>query len=142
MKLDEPVDSHTDEECHDIIENLNNDQLFFMYSQACYPGAFDNGLVWKGGPFEFSPYDSIVEYLLTCEHGAFACVANTRYGFGAYSLNGPSQYYDREFWDAVFGENKYNIGEAFVDSRHDNNGWINEYCMRYVYYETIFVDNS
>ena len=98
-EFDEPVIMRGGDilgECHDIVENLTNDQYFFGYSQACYPGAFDNYCGCEDSPYQ--PYDSIVEYLVTAEHGAFAFVANTRYGLGLwYSTNGPSQNFDREF---------------------------------------------
>jgi hypothetical protein len=138
MKLDEPVIMRGGEiqgPCHDVVENLTNNQYFFLYSQACYPGAFDN----KG-----VPYDCIVEAMLTEPHGAFACVANTRYGWGMRgSTDGPSQHFDREFWDAVFGEGKRCLGEANQDSKEDNIGIIDDDygLIRYCYYElTLFGD--
>ncbi|MEM0492794.1 MAG: C25 family cysteine peptidase [Candidatus Thermoplasmatota archaeon] len=144
MKLDEPVrwNGEVWSPIHDIL-NLTNDQYFFMYSQACYPGAFDNRgptpPYGNGGYFE---YDSIVEHMLASKHGAFACVANTRYGWGAaYSTAGPSQYFDREFFDALYGEGIRSLGRANQDSKEDNIGDIGYPLMRFCYYEiTLFGD--
>ncbi|GAI29604.1 unnamed protein product, partial [marine sediment metagenome] len=127
MKLDEPVRMRQGEiygECHDIVENLTNDRYFFVYSQACLSGAFDN----KSSDLEIYPYDCIAEYLTTkTEHGAFAAIMNARYGFGSIeSTDGPSHRFHREFLDAVFGENILQIGKANQDSKHDNLWRINQ----------------
>jgi len=46
---------------------------------------------------------------------------NARYGwFWAYSTDGDSQRFSREFWDAVFGENIPIISKANQDSKEDN----------------------
>ena len=61
---------------------------------------------------------------------------NARYGWGANnSTSGPSQYYDREFWDALFGEGTYELGWMNADSKEDNVGRINGECMRWCCYE-------
>ena len=61
---------------------------------------------------------------------------NTRFGFGAmFSTDGPSQRFDREFWDAIFGENKTQLRVANQDSKEDDLWRIDESCMRWCYYE-------
>jgi len=144
MKLYEPVKPLEDisfVECHDVIENMTNNQYFFGYSQACFSGSFDNKCCqdWGGG---YLKYDCIMEYLIGAPHGAFAFIANTRYGLGTMgSTNAPSQNYDREFFDALFGENIKNLGIANQDSKDDNIGKISYYGMRYCFYElTLFGD--
>jgi PKD repeat protein len=148
MKLDEPVFMRSGDisgPCHDII-NLTNEDYFFMYSQACLAGSFDNAypLGFDYGLTEDLVYlenDSIVEYMVTAEHGAFACIANTRYGLGYSSTDAPSQRFDREFWDAVFGEDIRNLGKANQDSKEDTIGQIDRYGIRYCYYTvTLFGD--
>ncbi len=146
MKLDEPVlmrEGVISGDCHDITDNLTNDQYFFMYSQACYSGSFDNkDYTMIDGHCGYLPYDCIAEHMVTAPHGAFACIANTRYGIGmGYSTDGPSQYFDREFFDALFGENIRSLGQANQDSKEDNIGRIDDWYIRFCYYEiTLFGD--
>jgi len=106
------------------VDGLTNTEYLFAYSQGCDAGAFDYN-------------DCIAEHWTVTAHGAFGGVWNARYGWGAgYSTDGPSQRYDREFWDAVYGENYYQVGKANHDSKEDNAYRINEACMRWCYYET------
>ena len=61
---------------------------------------------------------------------------NARYGFfWSFSTDGDSQRYNREFWDAVFGENITEIGRANQDSKEDNLYIINRSTMRWCYYQ-------
>ncbi|MBI5229474.1 right-handed parallel beta-helix repeat-containing protein [Candidatus Micrarchaeota archaeon] len=118
----------------DLLENNGN---AFIYSQACYPGAFDN---WNYEGF-FTKADSIAEYLVTGPHGPFAVIMNSRYGWGETgSTDASSQLYDRRFWDAVFGQSISRISEANDYSRTSSVSYLhtgtlkaNEY--RWVYYE-------
>ncbi len=105
------------------ILGLNNTNPFFLYSQGCNAGGFDKN-------------DSAAEYFtVKSEFGAFAAVMNARFGFGRYgSTDGPSQRYDREFFDAIFGEGKNRLGPANQDSKEDNIYRIYEQCMRWVFY--------
>ena len=80
--------------------------------------------------------DSIVEHFVTTPHGAFAFIANSRFGWGdPYGTNGASQYYDRQFFDAIFSEGIEEIGKANQDSKEDNIGFLSQEAMRWVYYE-------
>ena len=119
------------------VDGLTNDKFFFGYSQGCYAGSFDNRDApspYGGG--DYLPYDCIAEHLVTNPAGAFAFVANSRFGWGEQgSTNGASQYYDRQFWDAVFGERILNLGKANQDSKEDNIGYIFDDVMRFCYYE-------
>jgi len=117
------------------VDGLTNNELYFIgYSQGCYDGAFDGRTVFPGW---YTDYDCICEHLTTEAHGAVAFIANSRYGWGASgSTDGPSQHYDREFWDAIFSEHIFNIGIANQDSKEDNAGRINNSPFdRYCYYE-------
>jgi len=106
------------------IQGLSNTVLPFVYSQGCYAGAFDEG-------------DCMAEYFtVKTTHAAFAAIMCARYGWGIPgSTNGPSQYFNRFFWDAVFGENITSIGKANQDSKEENLKRINGECMRWCYYE-------
>jgi hypothetical protein len=113
-------------------DSLTNDHYFFGYSQGCYNGAFDN----RGPGGDPHANDSIVEHFVTTPHGAFAFIGNSRYGWGdRYGTNGASQYYDRQFFDAIFAECIEEIGRANQDSKEDNIGFISQVAMRWVYYE-------
>jgi hypothetical protein len=69
---------------------------------------------------------------------------NARYGwFWSYSTDGDSQRFQREFWDAVFGENIPEIGKANHDSKEDNLYIIGRSCIRWCYYQlNLFGDPS
>jgi len=113
-------------------DSLTNNHYFFGYSQGCYNGAFDNKGPWG---MEHAN-DSIVEHFVTTTHGAFAFIGNSRFGWGdPWGTNGASQYYDRQFFDAIFDEGIEEIGKANQDSKEDNIGFINQEAMRWVYYQ-------
>ena len=118
---------------NDDVDSLTNEELYFIgYSQGCYCGSFDDRDVYG----YYTDYDCISEHLTTQASGAVAFIANSRYGWGVhFSTNGPSQHYDREFWDAVLGEDIFNIGIANQDSKEDTAGWISDGVMRWCYYE-------
>ncbi len=106
--------------------NLTNDGVdhtyYLVYTQGCLCGAFEQ--------------TSITEQWTTIDNGAFAFISNSRYGWGSSSnTNGPSQRFDRQFFDAVFGEMLYQTGVANRDSKHDNVSVIGYECMRWCYYE-------
>ncbi|MFX0133993.1 MAG: C25 family cysteine peptidase, partial [Candidatus Hodarchaeota archaeon] len=117
---------------NDDVDNLKNDKYFFGYSQGCYDGAFDNR-----DPFmTYNDYDCIVEHFVNMENGSFAFIGNSRYGWGdPFGTNGASQYYDRQFFDAIFKENIIQIGPANQDSKEDNINYIDQEAMRWCYYE-------
>jgi len=110
------------------VDDLINDEYCFIYSQGCTAGGFDHD-------------DCIAEHFtVKTTHGAFAGIWNARYGWGmAGSTDGPSQRFDREFFDAIFSEGvrypkKTCLGVANQDSKEDNLWRINEPCMRWCYY--------
>jgi len=109
-----------------IMSSLTNVNHLFLYSQACLSGHFDGT-------------DCFAEYMnIKSDYAAFAVIMNARYGWGSsYSTDGPSQRFDREFWDAIFNpaENKLEIARANHDSKEDNIYRIDESCMRWCTYE-------
>lgn len=86
------------------------------YSQGCYNGAFDN----RGTTPNSYGSDCFAEKITTIETAEVACIANSRYGlYSPGNTDGASQYFDREFYDAIFGEDLTMIGEANGDSKSD-----------------------
>lgn len=114
--------------------NCTNDGIengfYIVYSQGCYCGAFDNR-----DPYGHYGEDCISEKWTTIQNGPVAIVSNSRYGWGNLSTtNGSSQYYDRQFFDAIFGEDITTIGAAQNDSKEDNNPFIGYAQNRWCYY--------
>ncbi len=128
MKLNEPfkrLDNGDFTESQDVTNLIRNTKPFFLYSQACYAGSFDN-TDDKGNKYE---EDCIGEYItVKTDYGAFAAIMNSRYGLGTllYTL-GPNQFFHREFWDAVFDDNVYIIGMANQLSKIKNINRIGQY---------------
>ncbi len=79
------------------------------YSQGCYNGSFDNW-IWNG---YYLDADCIAEDITDLETGEVASIANSRYGwYSPGATNSSSQYYDRQFYNSIFGEGIYKIGEC------------------------------
>jgi len=94
------------------INSFTNTKYFVLYSQACNIGAFDQATS--------GPQESIAEHFVSSEHAAVAIIANSRYGWYAPGgTNGPSQYYDIQFFDAIFNEHIRSLGSALADSKED-----------------------
>jgi len=109
--------------------SFTNTDYFFGYSQGCSPGRFDTGGSW-------------CEEITRNEYGAFAFIGNVRYGFGlSNSTDGPSQKFQRPFWDGLVSEGIKEIGKLNSYSKEYNIPRINEPVSRWVYYEvTLFGD--
>lgn len=94
------------------VASLSNTNYCMIYSQGCRTG-------------QYSGIDCIAESFLENEHGAFAFLGNTHWGF--YSTlkdQGTSQLFNREFVDALTNENLTNLGKANSDSKEDLTGII------------------
>ncbi len=124
------------------LTNFTNDGvsrgLVIGYSQGCYNGAFDN----RNSNFTYQT-DCFTETITTLPTGMVASVGNTRYGwYQKNTTNGASQYFDRQFFDAIFGEDITTIGQANADSKEDNSAFILENAIiRWCAYElTVFGD--
>ncbi len=105
--------------------NLTNDGInhtfYIGYTQGCYCGAFEQ--------------NSITELWCSIETGAIAFISNSRYGYGSINdTNGASERFDREFFDALFAEDIFYIGDANNDSKHDVVPFINVSNVRWCYY--------
>jgi Peptidase family C25/Propeptide_C25 len=114
-----------------VDNSVNNTVGFLAYSQGCYDGSFDDR-----GTYSMTSTDCILEHFTTQNKGAFAFVGNSRYGWGDHgTTNGSSQYYDRQFFDAIFGEEIVELGAANQDSKEDNIGFLNYGANRWCAYE-------
>jgi hypothetical protein len=126
------------------IPSFDNDGLThsynFVYSQGCYCGAFDDRTTSPGVYTD----DCFAELFATDDDGAVAVVMNGRYGWGdPGGTNGSSQYFHREFNDAMFGEGIYAIADANDDSKVDALWAINYGANRWCHYQlNVFGDPS
>ncbi len=113
------------------IEALENTEYGFLYSQGCYPAAFDQRTSEDG--------ESIGEHLLTASGALYAFIGNTRYGwYMPGSINGASQYYDRQFFIGMFQQGHLKLGKALEYSMLQNvNNALQSSVMLWCYYETI-----
>lgn len=104
------------------------------YSQGCYNGSFDNRGT-NAGSYES---DCFSEIITTIETAEVAMIGNSRYGWGEQgSTDGASQYFHRQYIDAIFGENITRIGNANQDCKEDNIAYINaDQVKRWVCYES------
>ncbi len=108
-----------------------NHTLNFVYSQGCYCGSFDNR-------DDYGSYgsDCFAEEFSSDDDGAVAIIMNSRYGWGdPGGTNGSSQYFDREFFDAMFAENIYPLADVNDDSKMDVIWAITYGANRWCYYE-------
>ncbi len=92
------------------IDALNNDKYYFIYSTACRASDLDEE-------------DSIGEHWVNSEHGAFAYLGNYKYGWTCDPVDpntdGIGDCYRREFYDALLGERRPDIGNALQDAKID-----------------------
>jgi len=111
------------------IPMFTNSLYCFMYSQACENGAFDYNDCWA-------------EEVIAMPYGAFAVVMNVRFGWGVPdSTYCPSNRFNREFWNSVFGKGKMALGKANQDAKESLAWDIGGPAMRWSYYElTLFGD--
>ncbi len=106
------------------VDGLINTKPVFVYSQGCNAGAFDSNCVAE-------------HFTTSTSKGAFGGVWNARYGWGAInSTDGPSQRYNRYFWDAIFGDGVHTFGEANRISHERNATRVGNSYMRWCYYQT------
>ncbi|MBE9492433.1 MAG: hypothetical protein IMY70_06080, partial [Bacteroidetes bacterium] len=118
--------------------NFQNDGItrgfVIGYTQGCYSGSFDNRVV-DGSYYDD---DCFAEKITTMETAEVANIGNSRFGWGGYgNTNGASQYFDRQFYDAIFGEDITLIGETNADSKEDNVAYISalQGAIRWCFYE-------
>jgi len=113
-----------------LMAGIANSLPFLVYTQGCYPGAFDNRLSEYDNKAT-QAQDSFVEHLLLDPLGAFAAVMNTRYGLGW-----TSNYYHRTFWDALFRAGERHLGGMQSYSRDALAGFVpGDDAMRWIHYD-------
>ncbi|HHH78241.1 MAG TPA: hypothetical protein ENL18_03400 [Thermoplasmatales archaeon] len=122
------------------IDTLTNDRYFFVYSQTCLAGSFDNCY----NEHYYTDDCAAEHFTVETPHGAFAAIMNARYGLGSEgTVESPSGYYDKSFFKALFSLGIKQIGAANQYSKEDNVWQINENGMRWACYETnLFGDPS
>ena len=109
-------------------DKFTNTKYLFANSQACLSGAFD--------------VDCIAEHLTTStRYGFFAVIMNSREGIVSRdSTNGPSQLFQRYFWNALFAKGITCIGAMLADMRWERR-WQVRASNRQVFFEiTLFGD--
>ncbi len=119
------------------VNTYTNTNYGFAYTQGCYPAAFDEATS--------SSLESIGENLVISEHGLYAFIGNTRYGwYSPGNTDGPSQYYDIAFFEAMFNDDQRQLGKSLSQSRAELvNMALGSGVMRWVHYElVIFGDPS
>ncbi|MBC7080653.1 MAG: hypothetical protein H5T44_00140 [Thermoplasmatales archaeon] len=118
------------------LDNLQNKEYFFLYSQTCLAGSFDNAYPY-GDSYAYYNDDCFAEHLTLAQNGAFACIMNSRYGLGMEnSTDSPGQRYNIAFYKAIFEENINEMGRANHYSKEKIAWRINENGMRWTHYET------
>jgi hypothetical protein len=87
-----------------------------MNSTGCYAASFDN----RGAGGSYEGTDCIAEQMVTINHCAAAFIGNSRYGwFNEGSTSGPSNHFQREFYDAMFTEGITTLGAANQRSKDE-----------------------
>jgi len=113
------------------LNQMENTEFGFAYTQGCYPAAFDDAAC-NGG-------ECIAEEIVTRDIGLFAFVGNTRYGwYSPGNTNGASQAYNHTFFQGLFEENIRELGNVLNWSKTQLvNQALDSNVMRWVYYEMV-----
>ncbi|PID27271.1 MAG: hypothetical protein CSB55_09050 [Candidatus Cloacimonadota bacterium] len=115
-----------------LTSNGTAHSFHIVYSQGCYPAAFDN----RGTEPGSYGADCIMEAFTTNQNGVAAYIGNSRYGwYQPGGTNSSSQYLNRQFFDALFGEDITHISLANNDSKTDGIAQVNDPWFRWSYYE-------
>ena len=116
------------------IMQLENDNPFFIYSQTCLAGAFDNYNPWYG----FVEEDSAAEHFTVGQaQGAFAVVMNSRFGLGSEDdLLAPSHVMHDSFLEGLLNGGYTHLGDANHYAKEDHAYHIDDNGIRWVFYET------
>ncbi len=89
------------------LSSLNNTNPFFFYDDSCDVGHFDSANCFS-------------EVVTTMEHGAFACITNSRSGWGGTAqnpLDSPTTQLTREFYHSFLGEGTFELGRAHLEAK-------------------------
>ena len=111
-------------------DSFVNDEYGFIYTQGCYPAAFDEATSQSA--------ECVGERLVIAERGPMAFIGNTRYGwYSPGSIEGPSQQFDRTFFDALFIEDIRALGKANDYSKVALASTVSNAWARWCYYELV-----
>ncbi|MDY6914826.1 MAG: C25 family cysteine peptidase [Candidatus Cloacimonadota bacterium] len=115
-----------------ITNDGENHGYSIHFSQGCYAGSFDNR-----SSEGYYGSDCITEKFTSISNSAVSMISHSRYGWGQQgSTNGASQFFHREWVDAIFSENIVELGYTLVDSKLDAIPFIDSPVMYWVTYET------
>lgn len=116
------------------VDTLTNEKYCIVYTQGCYAASFDNndpnGAHLNGA--------CIAQHFTSGKNGAVAFIGNSRFGWGYSDYTaGPSQLYNRLFWDALFNQDIRQLGRMNQDSKEDavNLNFLFDHNYRYCSYE-------
>ncbi len=112
------------------MNRLSNSEYYLLYTQGCYCGRFTD----KG---------CILSAHVTSPNGAYAVIGNSSYGLGpedpdpdaAISCRGASQYFHRQFTNAIFASEKNRLGDANQASKEANVKFMGHGTTRWVFFE-------
>ena len=84
----------------------NSPKNFVLYTISCMSNGFDHNSVSE-------------HYMNNPDGGTVAYIGNSRYGFfiPGEPGNGPSDLYDKEFFNSLFTDDFYHLGETVADSK-------------------------
>ncbi len=84
----------------------NSPKNFILYTISCMSNGFDQNSVSE-------------HYMNNPNGGTAAYIGNSRYGFfiPGQPGDGPSDLYDKEFFNSLFNDNFYHLGETVADSK-------------------------
>lgn len=126
MKLENGDVTQTNISNNGIDENFS-----ILFTQGCYAGAFDNRTSQN-----FYTDDCISEKFVSIATFAASVISHSRYGWGSSSgTGGASQFYHREYLDAIFNDNIYDLGYALNQAKIESIPFISG-VMYWVDYET------
>jgi len=112
------------------IPKLANSKYYLLYSQGCYCGRFtDNGCIMVAH--------------VNSPNGAYAVIGNSSYGLGPEDPDpdtgvvsrGASQYFHRQFTNALFASEKNRLGDANAASKEANIKFMGHGTTRWVFFE-------
>ncbi|PID29961.1 MAG: hypothetical protein CSB55_00570 [Candidatus Cloacimonadota bacterium] len=109
------------------IDNLTNTSYPFLYSQGCYPLAFDQQ--------ESGNTESVGEHILFAEGGTMGFVGNTRYGWYSYNAQGSSQHFDKRYFYGLFTEEIRAIGKCNDYTKEVLANYVNQPTFRWSHFE-------
>ncbi len=112
------------------IGRLANAYYYLLYTQGCYCG-------------RFTDRNCILSAHITSPAGAYAVIGNSSYGLGpedpdpdaSVSCRGASQYFHRQFTNAIFSAGKNRLGEANQASKEANIKFMSHGTTRWVFFE-------